>query len=204
MRDRLRFVSCLANAARRTRPPKGVHQQALKARALVATLILTATAMVVTAAPASAHNVLISTDPAKNASLETGPAQITLTFDAPVQGGDINQVAVTGPGNTRWAEGNVTINGNVVTAPVRPLGPAGIYTVGFRILSSDGHPVEDQYTFTLTKAGNGTPATASAATGTSSSGGSGGVPVWVWIAGAVVLLVAGLALALRMGRERNS
>lgn len=176
----------------------------MKTRAVLATLVLAAIAMVTTATPASAHNVLISTDPAKNASLETGPARITLTFDAPVQGGDINQVAVTGPGGTRWAEGSVTITGNVVTAPVRPLGPAGVYTVGFRILSADGHPVEDQYTFTLTKAGNGTPATASAATGTSPSGGSSGVPVWVWIVGAVVLLVIGLTLALRMGRERSS
>lgn len=174
----------------------------MKARAVLATLVLAAIAMVATATPASAHNVLISTNPAKNASLETGPATIMLTFDAPVQGGDINQVAVTGPGGTRWAEGNVVINGNVVTAPVRPLGPAGVYTVGFRILSADGHPVEDQYTFTLTKAGNGTPA--SAATGTSPSGGSSGVPVWVWIVGAVVLLVIGLTLALRMGRERSS
>lgn len=176
----------------------------MRARALLATVALTAVAMLATATPASAHNVLISTDPAKNASLETGPARITLTFDAPVQGGDINQVAVTGPDGSRWAEGSVAVSGNVVTAPVRPLGPAGVYTVGFRILSADGHPVEDQYTFTLTKAGNGTPATASAATGTSSSGGSGGVPVWVWIVGALVLLAIGLALALRTGRERSS
>ncbi|HKS46671.1 MAG TPA: copper resistance CopC family protein [Amycolatopsis sp.] len=152
--------------------------------------------------PASAHDVLISTDPAKDAALDTGPAKITLTFDAPVQGGDINQIAVTGPNGTQWAEGSVQIDSNVISAPVRPLGPAGVYTVGYRILSADGHPVEGQYAFTLTKAGTGTPATASAATGTAQSSGSGGVPIWVWIAGAVVLLAIGLTLALRMGREK--
>lgn len=162
-------------------------------------------ALLVTAPAASAHNVLISTDPGKGASLETGPSKITLTFDAPVQGGDINQVSVLGPDKSQWAEGAVQIQSNVLTAPVRPLGPAGTYTVGYRILSADGHPVEGQYTFTLTKAGNGTPATAGAATGAnaSSGSGSGGIPVWVWVVGAVVLLGVGLTLALRTGREKT-
>ncbi|HVW41605.1 MAG TPA: copper resistance CopC family protein [Amycolatopsis sp.] len=172
-------------------------------RKALLTLALTAVAMLGMATPALAHNVLISTDPGKGASLDAGPAKITLTFDAPVQGGDINQISVLGPGNTQWAEGSVEINSNVISAPVRPLGPAGTYTVGYRILSADGHPVEGDYTFTLTKAGTGTPATASAAVGAAatSSGGSGGVPIWVWIIGAVVLLALGLTVALRMGRN---
>ncbi|HVV13471.1 copper resistance CopC family protein [Amycolatopsis sp.] len=171
-------------------------------RALLA-LTFTVAAMLCMAAPASAHNVLISTDPGKNASLDTGPAKVTLTFDAPVQGGDINQISVLGPGNTQWAEGTVDISSNVISAPVRPLGPAGTYTVGYRILSADGHAVSGEYTFTLTKAGNGTPATANAATGASqqSSSAATGVPLWVWIAGAVILLGIGLSLALRMGRK---
>jgi copper resistance protein C len=172
-------------------------------RKILAVLALAALAMLGGAPPALAHNVLISADPVKNASLDTGPAKITLTFDAPVQGGDVNQIAVTGPNNTQWADGSVSIDANVISAPVRPLGPAGVYTVGYHILSADGHPVEGQYTFTLTKAGNGTPASTNAATGAPSSSGSGGVPVWVWIVGAVVLLGIGLTLALRMGREHT-
>jgi methionine-rich copper-binding protein CopC len=175
---------------------------------VLTTMVFATMAVLGMTTPASAHDVLMSTDPVQNASLETGPAKITLTFNAPVQGGDINQIAVTGPNGTQWAEGNVDITGNVITAPVRPLGPAGTYTVGYRILSADGHPVEGEYTFTLTKAGTGTPATASAAsgsTGTTATTGSGGggVPVWVWIVGAVVLLAIGLTLALRMGKERG-
>ncbi|MTD58305.1 copper resistance CopC family protein [Amycolatopsis pithecellobii] len=174
-------------------------------RKALAVLALAVAAMIGTATPALAHNVLISTDPAKGTALETGPAKITLIFDAPVQGGDINQISVLGPDRSQWAEGTVAISSNVVTVPVRPLGPAGTYTVGYRILSSDGHPVTGEYTFTLTKAGNGTPATAGAATGVagSSSGSGGGVPVWVWVIGAFVLLAIGLTLALRMGREKT-
>ncbi|GLY64132.1 copper resistance CopC family protein [Amycolatopsis taiwanensis] len=176
-------------------------------RKILVTVALAALAMLGLATPALAHDVLLSTDPVKDASMETGPAKITLTFNAPVQGGDLNQIAVTGPNGTQWAEGSVSIDGNMVSAPVRPLGPAGVYTVGYRILSADGHPVQGQYTFTLTKAGNGTPAAAGGAaggpTGAASSSGSGGVPVWVWVVGAVVLLAIGLTVALRMGRGRT-
>ncbi|AIJ20199.1 MULTISPECIES: copper resistance CopC family protein [Amycolatopsis methanolica group] len=175
-------------------------------RRLLVTVATALVALVVTATPALAHNVLVSSDPAKDAVLATGPSKITLTFDAPVQGGNVNQVSVTGPGGTQWAEGDVQISSNVVTVGVRPLGPAGQYTVGFRILSADGHPVTGEVPFTLTTAGNGTPATASAATGADTAApaaqSGGGVPVWVWILGAVVLLAIGLTLALRMGREK--
>jgi hypothetical protein len=58
----------------------------------------------------------------------------------------------------------------------------------------------------LTKAGNGTPAPASAdnAGDGSADGGSdsGGLPIWVWLAGAVVLLGAGLFVALRIGGKQ--
>ncbi|MBN6035502.1 copper resistance CopC family protein [Amycolatopsis sp. 195334CR] len=173
-------------------------------RLLVA--VLTATALLGLASPALAHNVLVSSDPAKGASLQEGPQRVTLTFDQYVQSADVNQVAVTGPDGSQWAEGAVEVKGNVVTAPLRPLGPAGEYTLGFRILSADGHAVSDEIKFTLAKAGTGTPAAADAARSGGTGGGaadgdSGGVPLWVWIAGAVVLLALGLVFALRAGKE---
>jgi methionine-rich copper-binding protein CopC len=175
-------------------------------RKLLTALALTGVAMIALATPALAHNVLISTDPPKGASLEAGPAKVTLTFDQYVQNVDVNQVAVTGPGGGQWAEGPVQVSNNLVIAPLRPLGPAGVYTIGYRVLSADGHPVIGEVTFTLTKAGTGTPASVSAAKATgsgqsSAAGDSGGVPIWVWIAGAVVLLGIGLTVALRTGKE---
>ena len=172
--------------------------------ALVA-LALTVVAVLGTATPALAHNVLISSDPANGASVAAGPPKISLTFDQYVQGADVNQIAVTGPGGGQWAEGPISVVDNVVSAPLRPLGPAGKYTVGYRVLSADGHPVTGELSFTLTAAGTGTPATVDAAKspGSSSSAapqsGSTGVPIWVWIAGAVVLLAIGLTVALRSG-----
>ncbi|GAA1266714.1 copper resistance CopC family protein [Saccharothrix xinjiangensis] len=157
------------------------------------------------ATPALAHNVLISSDPKDGSSVAAGPAAITLTFDQPVTGGEgFNTISVTGPEGTRWeADGEPTIRDNVVTFPLRPLGPAAEYAVSYRILSADGHPVSGSLKFTLTEAGDGTPAPAtSTAAQDQASGSGGGVPIWVWIAGAVVLLAGGVFFALRGGEQR--
>lgn len=175
-------------------------------KALIA-LAITGVAWLATATPALAHNVLISSDPAKGASLAAGPAKITLTFDQYVQNANVNQIAVIGPGGGQWAEGQVEVRDSVVSVPLRPLGPAGEYKIGYRILSADGHAVTGEVPFTLTATGTGTPASADAAKGTGqatttpATGGEtrSGVPIWVWIAGAVVLLAIGLTVALRTG-----
>lgn len=165
--------------------------------------------MVGMAGQALAHNVLVSSDPAEGQQLDAGPPVVTLNFDQYVQSeAGLSQVVVTGPDGGQWTTGEVEVNGTAVSAPLRPLGPAGDYTIGYRVLSADGHPVTGKITFTLTKPGTGTPAPASAQQDAGStdaapaeSGDSGGVPVWVWIAGAVVLLAAGVFFALRIGRE---
>ncbi|GHH64893.1 hypothetical protein GCM10017673_08350 [Streptosporangium violaceochromogenes] len=165
------------------------------------------------AAPAQAHNVLIASDPKDGARLATGPQKITLTFDQPVRQG-FAQISVTGPDGTRWEEGKTTVDGRKVGVAVRPLGPAGRYVAGYRILSSDGHPVAGKVTFTLTAPGPGTassqgaprdpasppdaPATPglSAQAAEAAQNGGAGMAV-LWIAGALVLLGGATVVALR-------
>lgn len=159
------------------------------------------------ASPAFAHNSLTASNPADEAVLDAGPGEIVLTFDQPVQEGEgLNSVAVTGPDGEQWQGGAATVDSNVVTAPVRELGPSGTYTVGYRIVSADGHPVSGELTFELTKAGSGTPAREGDAgwiddnpDAADESGDDGGMPIWVWLVGAVVLLGAGLFVAMRIG-----
>jgi copper resistance protein C len=169
---------------------------------LGAALAVAFLAMLWSAGPASAHNSLVGSTPGDNSSWASGPSQIELKFDQPVQTGKgLNTIAVIGPNNDHWEAGPAAVASNVVTAPVRPLGPAGVYKIGYRILSADGHPVSGELRFTLTAAGNGTPTPPDqqSTLDTAAPESEGGVPVWVWIAGAGVLLVAGLAVALRMG-----
>lgn len=176
-------------------------------RVLVITTVMLAAVLglVGTATPAPAHNTLIASDPADGARLDDGPSMVTLTFSDVVRGGLVNQVAVTGPEGGQWTEGQVEVRDTVVTTRVRPLGPAGDYIIGYRIVSADGHPVSGEIRFTLTTAGTGTPAPTAAGNPAAGEQGNGstGVPIWVWLAGAGVLLAAGLALALRIGREKR-
>lgn len=181
-------------------------------RRILAVTVLAGLAFAGLATPAFAHNGLIDSNPKNGVSVEQGPGQIELTFDQPVQDGNrFNAIAVVGPGDGHWESGAATVSGNRVHAPVRPLGPAGEYRIGWRVLSADGHPVSGELKFTLTKAGTGTPtppeqvaefsggqAEADDATGDE------GIPAWVWIVGAVILLGLGVFLALRIGgREED-
>lgn len=168
----------------------------------ISVLVLAGLGLFALAAPASAHNSLSSSNPGDEATLDTGPAEVVLTFDQPVQEGKgLNSIAVTGPDGKPWQGGPATVDSNVVTAPVRELGPKGVYTIGYRIVSADGHPVSGELTFTLTTAGNGTPAPETSQNAVGGDSG-GGVPVWVWLAGAVVLLGAGMVVALRIGGKQ--
>ncbi|MBW4719519.1 copper resistance CopC family protein [Saccharothrix obliqua] len=166
---------------------------------LLAAALLAGGLAVVGAGTASAHNVLVSSDPKDGQSLETGPAEITLVFDQPVQAGDkFNTISVQAPDGTRWEDAaDPVVRDNSVIFKVRTLGPAAEYRVDYRILSADGHSVTGDLKFTTTKEGGGTPAPTAAAE--QDSGGGGGVPIWVWIAGAVVLLGGGVFFALRGG-----
>lgn len=171
------------------------------------------------AAPAAAHNTLISSNPEEGARIAKAPTAITLTFDQPVQGADVNEVALTGPDGRTYTTGRVQVDGTEVTAPIRPPGPAGTYVIGFRILSADGHPVSEELRFTLTQPGPGSTGTPSAPPANGNQGqanpatqapaaqpeqeDSSGVPVWVWLIAAVVLLGAGITVALRMGSSQD-
>ncbi|MEV0583605.1 copper resistance CopC family protein [Nonomuraea sp. NPDC050310] len=136
-----------------------------------------------------AHDVLVGSDPTDGARLSQGPRAVTLVFNTTVRQGYAH-VIVTGPGGTAWAEGAPTVRAERVSVKLRELGAAGEYVVGYRILSSDGHPVSGKISFTLTEPGPAatTPAPAStsasaatpsptadpAASGTAVPGSSGG------------------------------
>jgi methionine-rich copper-binding protein CopC len=119
------------------------------------------------AASASAHDVLISSDPADGATLRSVPSTISFTFDQPVQNFD-PVVSLIGPDGKQYATGTPQISGSVVTGDVAP-GPAGAYTAAYRIVSADGHPVTGEVRFTL--AAGASSASAVSASAVSASGG---------------------------------
>jgi hypothetical protein len=126
-----------------------------------------------------------------------------------------NTITVTGPDGVQYQAGEVTAADTSVSVAVNPLGPAGVYQIGYRVLSDDGHPVTGQVGFTLTQPGAAAAAPAVTPTAAAPSAApveaapapaaqtreSGGMPVWPWIVGAVVLVGAGVAVAMRLGRS---
>jgi copper resistance protein C len=175
-------------------------------RRVVTLALAVGVALLLGAAPAWAHSKLDSSNPADGASVATPPSSVSLTFNEDVQAG-FTVMTLIGPDGKDYHTGNVTETDQTVTVGALPLGPAGLYQIGYRVVSADGHPVSGKTSFTLTTAGPGSPqAQAPVATGapngvpSAAPPDAGGAPVWPWIAGAVVLVAAGVALALRLGR----
>ena len=181
-----------------------------------------ALALLVAVAPAAAaHDQLISTDPPDGAVLDTAPASVGLTFSEDVL--DISTtVVVAGPSGS--VPTTASVDGTTVTAALPADLPDGAYTVTWRVVSGDGHPVQGSFGFTVQAAdsatGNtgdpGTTRTASAAppasataspsaspspATTEGTAGSGPLGLVAGIAGAA--LVAAL-LVLLLRRRRTS
>ncbi|MFC5996162.1 copper resistance protein CopC [Pseudonocardia hispaniensis] len=160
-------------------------------------------ALLLGAGPALAHAQLLGSDPADGASLSTGPSTVTIRFSDRMQPG-FNTLTVIGPDDAHYETGDVIVEGTSVSIAVHPLGPAGVYRIGYRVVSDDGHPVQGSTSFTLTTPGPGGGATAAAPStapaAAAAENESGGMPIWPWIIGAVVVVGGGIAVALRLGR----
>jgi methionine-rich copper-binding protein CopC len=61
--------------------------------------------------------------------------------------GSAGALEVRGPDGLFYGDGCVTVSGASITTGAS-LGPAGDYTVLWRVVSTDGHPVSSQYDFT--------------------------------------------------------
>lgn len=117
---------------------------------LLAGLLLAAGGLVFgSATAASAHDELSSSAPEAGATLEAVPEAVELTFtNVPATiGSDIQVLDESGED---WAEGEVSITDAVATQAVRDGAPAGNYTVNWRVVSADSHPIEGTFEFTAT------------------------------------------------------
>lgn len=146
-------------------------------RALALALAGAALALLALAAPAAAHDEIQSTSPKAGATLTTAPTSVVLTFGEDVVAVG-TKVAVTTASGAVVSDGEATISGGTVTQPLQPLTENGTYTVAYRVVSADGHPVSDTFTFTLQSAAASTssaaatssdPSTATSAAGTATS-----------------------------------
>lgn len=153
-----------------TRPPATSSWAASRPLArFAAVLAVIVLATLGSAGPAAAHNVLTSSNPTDGSVLNSAPQTVTLTFDQPVQNFE-PVVVVTGPDGTEYQAGTPVIAGTTVDMALSPLAVAGAYTVAYRVVSTDGHPVQGQLAFELSAQAVATGASASPGPGSVSSG----------------------------------
>ncbi|WP_435585963.1 copper resistance CopC family protein [Micromonospora aurantiaca (nom. illeg.)] len=177
------------------------HALTVTAR-VAATLCVGAAALLAPASPAYAHNALRASTPAQDDRLPSPPTQVELVFAERLDP-QFTTIAVTRQ-DTPVTTGKPTVAGTRATQPLTGGLAAGGYTVAYRVVSVDGHPVQGSYTFTVTAPAEtaATPPASSAppATATPSSGSptpaaaAGGKQDSGLNVGAVGLAVAALAV----------
>ncbi|MGV1034651.1 MAG: copper resistance CopC family protein [Microbacteriaceae bacterium] len=111
-----------------------------------ASVALAALAVFGAAVPAFAHDSIDSVSPEAGSIVATAPTEIALTFTEPVI--EIgNAIVVTDDTGADWASGDITVADRTVRQPLKSGMPEGVYTVTWRIVSEDGHPVSGAYVF---------------------------------------------------------
>ncbi|RSN62132.1 copper resistance CopC family protein [Actinomadura sp. WAC 06369] len=179
-------------------------------RALGAALaaVLTLAAALAFAAPASAHTALTGSNPEEGATVAP-PSEIVLTFANPVT---LPQVVVTDESDARHETGEPQSVDNDVTQALKAPLPNGVYTVGWRAVSPDGHPISGTFEFTVEGAAPSepaetadpsaaAPAPASSPASTSEPEGTSASWLWVGLGALAVAVVAGGVAWLRRSKS---
>ncbi|WP_064743976.1 copper resistance CopC family protein [Actinomadura oligospora] len=179
-----------------------VHAPLVRARRIGVVAALAGVSLAGFVPSASAHTALKKSDPASGATVAS-PSKITLTYSEPV---GHPKIILTDASGGRHEAGSARAVDNVVTEDVKGPLSDGVYTVGWRAVSDDGHPVTGEFTFTV----KGSPSTSPSASASSaasapvsaapsessSSSDGGGSAGWLWIGlGAVVLAAIGGVVA---------
>jgi copper resistance protein C len=122
-------------------------------RRYAAGLALAAVVVLTTAAPASAHDQLISSTPGDGERLATAPTSISMTFSGNLlmldDSGLGAVVLVVDESGTDWVAGRAEVIGNTLTAELKPGMPTAGYQLRWQVVSADGHPIAGVVPFTI-------------------------------------------------------
>ena len=169
------------------------------------------------AAPAAfAHDTLVDSNPEAETSVDS-LSEVTLEFNnAPIDGDGGTIVRVTGPDGRYYESDCPVLRDNTVTTPAA-LGEPGEYLVQWRVVSSDGHPIDDEFRFTYAPTddaevsdgadapacGDAEPAPTEQSKPDASDAGGDGLWIGLGIGGGVIVLL-GLGIWAILGSSRHS
>lgn len=118
------------------------------AHASVAASLLAVAFTFFAAQPASAHDELISSSPASGESVDTAPQEVVLEFSDEVLAlGAIVEVARED--DSQWVVGEAVAEGPTTLATLENGMPDGQYEIRWRVVSSDGHPIDGVIPFSV-------------------------------------------------------
>ncbi|MGH3997593.1 MAG: copper resistance CopC/CopD family protein, partial [Pseudonocardiaceae bacterium] len=131
-------------------------------RAGVVAVVCAILGIFVGAGLAAAHAVLISTNPGQGAVIAMAPSAVSLTFSESVAV-TADGIQIFGPDGAQLDTGDAVHLGRASTVGVnlRGIQQRGTYTVSWRVMSADSHPVAGAFTFSVGQPSpNRAPATA--------------------------------------------
>ena len=100
------------------------------------------------AVPAHAHDQVLSANPAEGESLEVAPTEVRIEFLGEIQ--DLRLILnVTNETGADVTAGDVALDGRAISRALIANLPNGQYTVVWRVVSEDGHPINDTYQFAV-------------------------------------------------------
>jgi methionine-rich copper-binding protein CopC len=127
----------------------------LIARAMVA-LFAAASMILLGSVSASAHAELEASNPIADSVIGAMPAQIELSFGETlmvVEGSaEANQVTVSDAKGVRVDDKKTVVADRMASVGVAPGAAEGFYTVAYRVVSEDGHPIEGSFKFEVSVA----------------------------------------------------
>lgn len=105
-------------------------------------------ALLVGAGPVSAHASLTGSDPADGATLAAAPTAVSLTFSENVGNG---QLVATAPDGSSVDVTGVAASGHTLGGTIADADQKGRYTLAYRVVSADGHPISGTIHYSVTQ-----------------------------------------------------
>ncbi|PHX60671.1 MAG: hypothetical protein CK552_04670 [Actinobacteria bacterium] len=154
--------------------------------------------MLMSVSTASGHSQLVSADPVDGSVLSTPPTQVVLTFNEALIEEAVNVAIANGAGDV--VSGDVaTVVGAIATIPWPADLPPDNYSVSYRVVSGDGHPITGSIGFAYTSASDSPSVATSESTSTSEP--ATGFPIG--LVGLILALAATITVIILARRTRR-
>ena len=115
---------------------------------VVLAVVLGVAGSLVAISPVGAHADLLSSDPADGSALTAPPPAVTLTFSEALMAPTV-AVALSDASRNLFDLETPVVDGNTVTVNWPAAATAGAFTVAYRVVSQDGHPIEGAIRLTI-------------------------------------------------------